>query len=191
MVLTVVLTCVVSATALSVTYQLTKDRIAEQERAAEVASLEEVLPEAASFLADDDLLEPAGDAAGETAVGAVYRAESASGDLMGWGIRVSPRGYGGPISMVVGLDRDGQVIGVSIISATETPGLGTEVLENDEFMTQFEGWNGVGIDISNKGFDAVTGATKSSNGVRKGVLAAGHIYAEVLATTGGEGTDSE
>ncbi|MDA3935941.1 MAG: FMN-binding protein [Actinomycetota bacterium] len=181
MVMAVVLTCAVAASALSITYDLTKDRIEEQELAAEVASLEEVLSEASEFIAVEDSLESAQDAAGEADIGAIYRAESDSGDLVGWGVRVAARGYGGPIRMVVGLDRDGQVTGVSIITHSETPGLGSKVLESQEFMTQFGGWDGLDIDVAAKGYDAVIGATKSSNGVRKGVLAAGHVYAEVLS----------
>lgn len=181
MVLAVVLTCAVAASALSVTYDLTKDRIAEQERAAEVASLGEVLPDASQFTAIEEALESAQTAAGDADIGAVYRAEDDSGDLIGWGVRVAARGYGGPILMVVGLDRDGKVSGVSIITNSETPGLGTKVLDSDEFMTQFAGWDGLDIDSSAKAYDAVTGATKSSNGVRKGVLAAGHVYGEVLS----------
>ncbi len=181
MVLAVVLTCAVAASALSVTYDLTKDRIAEQERAAEVASLGEVLPDASEFVAMEDLLESAQVAAGDSDVGAVYRAEGESGDLMGWGVRIAARGYGGPIRMVVGLDRNGQVTGVSIITNTETPGLGTEVLASDDFMTQFVGWDGLDIDSAAKAYDAVTGASKSSNGVRTGVLASGHVFQEVLS----------
>lgn len=188
--MTVLLTCVVSATALSVTYQLTKERIAEQERAAEVASLEEVLSGADQFTAREDLLKAAQDVVEDAEIGAVYRAD-VDGEMVGWGVRVASRGYGGPISMVVGLDRDGQVTGVSIISNSETPGLGSKVLEDESFMGQFTAWSGVDIDAAAKSFDAVTGATKSSIGVRKGVLAAGHVYSEVLGSAGTEVTEDE
>lgn len=185
LVLSVVVTCVVSAAALSATYGVTKERIAEQERAAETRALQAVVPAAASFeAAAPDVVERAGEAAGETPVYAVHRVLDASGETIGWGVQVGPRGYGGPIRMVVGLDRDGKVVGVSIISANETPGLGSKVLVNEEFIGAFVGLESPTIDRGVKGVDAVSGATKSSNGVKKGVAAAGHVFEEVLGEGG-------
>ena len=52
-------------------------------------------------------------------------------------------------------------------------------------MEQFIGWDGSDIDEAAKEFDAISGATKSSAGVRKGILAAGHAYEEIIAMTEG------
>ncbi|MDP2181466.1 MAG: FMN-binding protein [Actinomycetota bacterium] len=188
MVLSVLVTCIVAAAGLAFTYQLTAERIAAQARLAEEKALQAVLPNATEFtLVGDDVLAAAAEAAGETRVDAVFVAESVSGEV-GWGVKVAPRGYGGPMQMVVGLDRDGLVTGVSVITHNETPGLGSNVVTNLDFMGQFEGWNGADIDKAAKALDAVSGATKSSYGVRKGVLAAGHIYADVLGSAeGGSG----
>lgn len=185
MVISVLVTCVVAASGLAVTYQLTADRIAEQARLAEEKALQAVLPDASEFTeVDDEALAGAAEAAGETRVDAVFVARNESGDV-GWGVKVAPRGYGGPMEMVVGLDRDGLVTGVSVIKHNETPGLGSNVVTNPDFMGQFVGWEGSDIDKAAKGLDAISGATKSSHGVRKGVLAAGHIYIAVLEGTGG------
>ncbi|MDZ4063897.1 MAG: FMN-binding protein [Coriobacteriia bacterium] len=185
MVVSVFVTCVVAAAGLAVTYQLTAERIAEQARLAEERALQAVLPDATEFTpVDDDVLSAAVRAAGETRVDAVFAGKSASGEV-GWGVKVAPRGYGGPMRMVVGLDRDGLVTGVSVITHNETPGLGSNVVTDPDFMGQFVGWDGTDIDKAAKALDAISGATKSSYGVRKGVLAAGHIYAEVLEGTEG------
>lgn len=185
MVLSVLVTCAVSAAGLTATYAATADRIAAQEKAAERKALAAVLPDAEEFLpVDDSVLTAAEAAAGETPVSGVFLA-NVGGEAVGWAIRCAPRGYGGPIQMVVGVDRDGKVTGASVITMNETPGLGTKVLTEPTFMKQFGGWDAGDIDVAAKSFDAISGATKSSNGIRKGVLAAGYVYAEVLAEEGG------
>jgi electron transport complex protein RnfG len=98
---------------------------------------------------------------------------------------VAPRGYGGPIQMVVGLDRNGKVLGASIVSMNETPGLGTRVKDEPAFLEQFRGLMSETIDDEVRKTDAITGATKSSRGVRHGVEAAGHVFTVVLAPGGG------
>lgn len=190
MVLSVLLTCVAAAAALAFTYGATHELILAQEKAAEERALLAALPGASSFEAlDADLLERADAAAGETPVSGVWVASAETGQI-GWTIRCGPRGYGGPIQLVVGLDRNGKVAGVSIVTHNETPGLGSSVLEDPVFMGQFEAWDGADIDRSAKAFDAVSGATKSSVGVRAGVLAAGYVYRDVLSGQSG-GSDSE
>ena len=190
MVSAVLVTCIVSASSLAFTYELTSERIAEQERLARERALMEVVPGATDFSeVGADLLADADEAAGDTPVDAVYLAGTDSGGEA-YGILVSPRGYGGPIQMVVGMDRDGSVLGVSIITQNETPGLGTKIMTEPGFLEQFEGWDGFDIDASNKEFDSISGATKSSSGVRKGVLAAGYAFEAVEGRgSGGEVSD--
>ena len=81
--------------------------------------------------------------------------------------------------MMVGVDTDGAVTGVSIVKNSETSGIGSKVMNNDPLpsgtgvLDQFIGKtaaNGalaVGTDV-----DAITGATVSSKGVTAGVNAA-------------------
>ncbi len=181
MIATVLITCVAAASALSGTYMLTRDRIIEQERAAEVAALQAVLPDAVEFAQAGELLDDAIEAAGDVPVSAVYRATDASGAPAGWGVRVAPRGYAGPILLIVGLDRDGLVTGVSIITMNETPGLGTKIVTEPGWMDQFTGWDGSDIDSAARDYDGIAGATKSAVAIRNGVMAAGSVFAEVLS----------
>ncbi len=180
LVLSVVITCAVSAAGLSATYAATSERIAEQERAAEERALKAVLPAAGEFeTLDEGVLEDAREAAGDTPVDALYVGKDAAGDPIGWGIRVGPRGYGGPIRMVVGVDRDGKVSGISIVTANETPGLGSRVLEDASYLDGFVGVEVREAESSLRRIDAITGATKTSNGVEKGVVAAGAVFMSV------------
>jgi Na+-translocating ferredoxin:NAD+ oxidoreductase subunit G len=187
MVSTVLVTCVVAASALTGTYMLTRERIIEQERAAERQALQTVLPGASEFAQAEELLDDAIEAAGDVTVVTVYRADDASGEATGWGVRVAPRGYAGPIQMIVGLDRDGLVTGVSIITMAETPGLGTKIVTEPGWMDQFTGWDGSDIEAAADDFDNIAGATRSAVAIRNGVTAAGLVYSEVLSQESGEG----
>lgn len=180
LVLSVVVTCAVASGALGATYLATRDRIAEQNKIAEERSLQSAFASAEEFrpLDDTETLELAQEAAGEPQVQGVFEA-LVGGTESGWAVKVAPRGYGGRIEMIVALDRNGKVVGVSILSMNETPGLGTQTRE-PSFLEQFVGWSADSIDADAETLDAVSGATKSSRGVTKGVVAAGHVYEQVL-----------
>lgn len=169
--LPVILVCLVAAAGLAATYALTKDRIAAQDAAAVRRSLAAVLPDAAEFevVSDEAALKNAREAAGDVTLDSVYAALDGAGQQVGTGMLVASRGYGGPIRMAVGLDRNGKVVGVSIVGMSETPGLGTKVVEDVTFLPKF---NGAGSAEEAHDVDTITGATKSSRGVRNGVEAA-------------------
>jgi electron transport complex protein RnfG len=60
-----------------------------------------------------------------------------NGELAGIVVNVAPKGYAGPIEMVMGLKADGSISGVKILSQKETPGLGTK-LADEVFMAPFK-----------------------------------------------------
>ena len=105
---------------------------------------------------------------GETGiVRAVYASEA------GYAVEVAPGGFDGEITMMVGV-KDGAVTGISIISHTETPGLGAVAAANnakgEAFRGQFVGLTGqlrIGDQI-----DGMSGATITSKAVVAGVNAA-------------------
>jgi electron transport complex protein RnfG len=86
----------------------------------------------------------------------------------GQAIPVSPRGYGGPIEMLVGVDQEGKVSGVKILNQRETPGLGANIVK-PKFLAQFKGKSLKDPIEPKKDIDALTGATISSRGVCEGV----------------------
>ena len=182
LIIAVFVTCLVAASGLAVTYALTAPRIAEQDRLAEQRSLQAVLAEADEFVMveDEEMLAIAGDSADPVQVSGIYRAMT--GDQQaGWALRVASRGYGGPMQLVIGLDTSGSVTGVSILSMNETPGLGTKVLSEKWFLEQFPGLAAGFTDSDVRALDAIAGSTRSSNGVRNGVAAAGRIFESVLS----------
>ena len=103
-------------------------------------------------------------------------AKKKNGELAGYIVSVtSKEGYGGNISMTVGMDIKGNVIGVSVTSISETAGLGMKAKEDDflnRYKVVFENSeyepyvvNGDG----NSGIDAISGATITTNAMTKGV----------------------
>ncbi|MHB1340478.1 MAG: FMN-binding protein [Coriobacteriia bacterium] len=182
LIISVLVTCVVAAAGLAMTYAVTAPRIAAQEKAAEQQALESVMPDAATFEpVDAETLGAAQEAAGESDVSALYRALDASGQEVGWGMKIASRGYGGPISMVMGLDRNGKVVDLTILTMNETPGLGTRIKTEESFLEQFTSLPEAFTEADVKKLDMLSGATKSSLGVRKSVSAASRVFNEVLA----------
>ena len=96
----------------------------------------------------------------------------------GYAVEVAPNGFDGEILMMVGVDMDGKVTGISIISQTETAGLGAEAAaENAKgtaFRNQFVGLGKGDVVLQKDGgtLDALTGATISSRAVTEGINAA-------------------
>lgn len=93
------------------------------------------------------------------------------------------------IDLVVAMNSNGTVKGVSVVSLGETPGLGTKV-QNDSFLSQFKGKSGSVEIVKNAPkkdgeVQGVTGATYSSKGVAKAVNIALDTYRQ-LKHDGGE-----
>ena len=95
----------------------------------------------------------------------------------GYAFEVTPGGFDNTITMMVGVDHDGKVVGISIVSHTETAGLGAVAAATtpagDHFRNQFAGQSGT-VAVSKDGgqLDAITGATITSRAVCEGVNAA-------------------
>ncbi|MDO8963055.1 MAG: FMN-binding protein [Coriobacteriia bacterium] len=183
----VLVVCIAAAAGLALTWTFTADKIEAQAREAEKTSLAAVLPDAASFEAVTDaaVLAKARAAAGDVGIDGVFNAVDSAGATAGTGYLVASRGYSGPIRMAVGLDRNGLVSGVMIVTMAETPGLGTKIVDDKTYLPKY-----TGLDSADKAkkVDTITGATKSSRGVRKGVEAA---LAAFAATGGAEGGGSK
>lgn len=145
---------------------ITKPLIEESNRKKTMQAVEKVLPGGGELL----------DISTTDAVKAVYCAKA------GYAVQVEIAGFNGNISMMVGVDKEGNVMGVSVISHTETAGLGAVAAANnaagEKFRNQFTEASApytVGENI-----DALTGATITSKAVTAGVNAAVSYVQEVL-----------
>ena len=100
----------------------------------------------------------------------------------GYCVEVKSGGFGGDMMLMVGYTVDCTVLGVEIISMSETPGLGSKAGE-PAFLSQFAGKTDtlvLGEDI-----DAISGATISSKAVTDGVNLAFETLQGVLSQNGG------
>ena len=103
----------------------------------------------------------------------IYEGKTKDKKVIGHCIKVEPIGYGGAISMIVGVGDDGKVRGVKIISMSETPGLGARANEPG-FTDAYKGKSG-DIKVKKSGtpadneISAISGATITSKAVTEGV----------------------
>ena len=95
----------------------------------------------------------------------------------GYAVEVTPGGFDNTITMMVGVDKAGSVLGISIISHTETAGLGAVAAAGtpagEAFRNEFVGASG-SVSVTKDGgeVEAITGATITSRAVCVGVNAA-------------------
>ena len=95
----------------------------------------------------------------------------------GYAVQVTPSGFEGDIDLLVGIDPAGKVTAISIISHTETAGLGAvaaaDSAAGQRFRDQFSGLTGI-LAVTKDGgtVDALTGATVTSRAVTEGINAA-------------------
>lgn len=154
---------------LATTEALTRDRIAMAERDAELAALAAVLPLQAydnDPLADAiTVVAPAwlGDGGART----VWRARLGDAPTQLVLQTRAPRGYSGPIDLLVGTDAQGVVAGVRVTRHSETPGLGDGIeIRRSDWIDGFRGRSlsnpePAGWRVRRDGgeFDQFTGAT--------------------------------
>ena len=121
----------VAAALLGIIHDVTAGPIATKSAATQAAAMQEVFPDAESF-------ETIEDAPLSGTISAVNVAKDASGSDAGYVITVAPSGFGGPITTMVGVTADGTVTGISVLSLSETPGLGARATEEGEGSLQVQ-----------------------------------------------------
>ena len=95
----------------------------------------------------------------------------------GYAVEVGPGGFDNTITMMVGIDNEGKVLGISVVNHTETAGLGAvadaDTPKGIAFREQFMGASG-SVSVTKDGgtMDAITGATITSRAICVGVNAA-------------------
>lgn len=158
---TLMLICLISSGVLAFTYKVTHpvylERLAEEEKVA----LAEILPLAADFkeMKYKDY--------------SYFVGLNKGGEPIGYIIRAQASGYSSTIKMLAGIDEQGGILGVKILSQQETPGLGARVTEMRKgeqtpwFTRQFKGKNFKDLNLKN--IEAITAATITSTAVVDGL----------------------
>ncbi len=166
---TLALIAAICTALVAATYQLTVDRIADNDKAILEQSLEPVL---AGISYDSGISEsrlviaPPHDLPGSEAA-LIYRVFD-DGEPVAALIAMTARdGFSGPIRILVGIDVNGAVTGVRILQHRETPGLGDKIESTrSNWIHQFEGRTSVdpvitawAIKRDGGDFDQLTGAS--------------------------------
>jgi electron transport complex protein RnfG len=107
---------------------------------------------------------------------------------------IAKGGYAGDIKVILGIDRDGKVLGARVLAHNETPGLGDKVdPKKSDWITKFNGLSLGNPPIEKWGvkkdggmFDQFTGATITPRAVVKGIKEALQVFQTHRATILGE-----
>ncbi len=167
--LLITLTALIAGSLITLSDELSRERIAANERARLLATLHEVIDPA---LYDNDLeasrrFVTSPDLLGTREPVEVFIATANGRPVAALFSTVAPRGYNGPIDLLVGVTVDGTVTGVRVTRHRETPGLGDAI--ETQRSDWIEGFSATSLDsppladwrVTKDGgyFDALTGAT--------------------------------
>jgi len=131
------------------TDSITEDKIEYQKEQQIQSMLEEMFPSMSEFTFEDDIYTICSD-----------------GARVGYAFLAVGKGYGGDIDILIGLEDETTIKGITIISQSETPGLGSRIAESS-FASKFAGLNIGDVALKQDGgeIDGITGATISSGAV--------------------------
>jgi len=194
-----IITCV-SGALLGAVYDITKEPRAQAEIKAKENAYKKVLKEAETFETlkyfEEDLTKfLAKNSISKTiTVNEMVAGEDEYGNLIGYAITVtSKEGYGGDIKFTVGITNDGTVKGLSILSISETAGLGMEA-NKPSFLNQFKDKNVPSFVVTTTGsasdaeIDAISGATITTkamvNATNCSICVLDFIKKETLVSSG-------
>lgn len=164
--------CIIVAGILGYINSLTAPVIAINEQKNFEESMTQVLKDADSFEQLKLAYTPA-----ETGVelNSVYMAKSGAEDIGFVATAVCHEGYGGDITVMVGINKDFTINRIKIMSMSETAGLGAKAGE-EKFFGQYSGLtSNIGVEKNNGGsaenntISAISGATVTSKAVTKAV----------------------
>ena len=169
----------VVAALLGLVDSVTRDKIAAIEAENTRIAMSAVAPEGSEFgdkMEITDALAAAASAQGGKLV-ELYPVTNGGADA-GYVMKISASGSQGSIVMMVGVDADKAITGISVVSHSETSGIGTKVVENkpnsagEPVLDQFIGKSGAGTLVVGSNITAISGATVSTKGIATGANAA-------------------
>ena len=176
---TLTVIALVVAALLGLVNNITADKIAEIDAENTRIAMSAVVPEGSEFT---DKLEISDDVAAAAAAQGgklteLYGVKNAGADA-GYVMKIAASGSQGTITMMVGVDANKAITGISVVSHAETSGIGTKVMGNEPnaagvpVLDQFMGMSGSGSLVVGKTVTAISGATVSTKGITMGANAA-------------------
>lgn len=178
MTLVLTITCFVCSSILGVVYAVTKSPIDVTNANILKASVSAVLPSIdGAELSDAQPLEVGGQPSECYAL-------SKDGEVVAYAVKSATSGFGGALTLMVGVLPDGVVNNATVISHSETPGLGAKCTSDENFMAQWRGFdtNEKILSVKKDGgdVDAITASTITSRAytlaVKNAVEATKNLY---------------
>ena len=170
---------VIGTAILASVFFMTHDKIVQSEEAEKLKLIMQIVP---STLFDNDIIQdilsiPANDLLGTDEVTTAYHARLKGEPSAVVLSAIAPDGYGGKIFLLVGVNTQGEIIGVRVISHNETPGLGDYIdAAKSNWIKGFDGLSDARYkpedwQVKKDGgkFDYMAGATISPRAVIKAV----------------------
>ena len=178
MTLCLTLVCLICAAVVGVAYAVTKEPIDAAAQAKTTASIARVLP---AFSATPQ--------EGSIRVGGTdYKYYQVDG--AGCAIISSTSGFGGLLTLMVGIAEDGTVHNTTVLSHSETPGLGAKCATDERFLSQFRGFDPAAKTLAVRkdggDLDAITASTITSRAYALAVANAVKVFNQL---TGGQGNE--
>ena len=160
--------CLICSAVVGMAYAVTAEPIDAAARAKTTASIAAVLPEFAGTPTE-----------GTIAVDGVdytyYKADGA-----GYAVVSATSGFGGALTLMVGIDDGGRIHNTAVLSHSETPGLGAKCTTDEGFIAQFRGFDPAVKSLSVKkdggDLDAITASTITSRAYALAVSNAVAVY---------------
>ena len=167
-ILVLVVICFVTTFLLAFTYGITAPIIAENTAKA-ASEARSVLLEAADGAFSDSGADLVVYEEGKVYVEDCYTADNGAGMV----VTVKSNSYGGMLTAMVGIDKDGAVTGVQVTDHGDTPGVGTKA-HAESHLAQYVGLTELTSDQvkNDSSVQHVTGASVSSGAVHKAVYCA-------------------
>ena len=167
------------AALLGLVNNVTADKIAEIDAANTREAMSKVVDEGSEFTDKLEIPQAAIDAAAAQGgkLTELYGVK-AGGTDNGYVMKISASGSQGTIVMMVGVDANKAITGISVVSHSETSGIGTKVVGNEPnsagvpVLDQFIGMSGAGSLVVGKTVTPISGATVSTKGITMGANAA-------------------
>lgn len=163
-----ILICAVVAVLIAAVYTITAPLIAKNESAKKEAALTEIFPEMTAY----DILP-----CDEAGINELYLIKK-DDTVIGYCGNASPKGYGGAIGLMIGVNADRSIADIKVLSHAETPGYGANALadiKNSGYLGLNKEAIELGVDV-----DISSGATRTSKAINNGVNSVLAVYDEYI-----------
>ena len=174
---------VVLVSILSIVKVATQNSIDAANYAIKIKAFNEVCPNYSSSenIVDDLVGASAGYNASLYGDDSILRCKNDAGELIGYIVQTTSKGYGGPINLIVGFDKTGKITGVRFASIPqETPGIGMKVTDQS-FIDSWINHNSDNISE----VDTISGATYTSTAFQQAISLACMFANRAVTLDGG------